>query len=147
MAKKLEINPQEIESGLFIKTLSESLKSFPEITIPKWATYVKTSSSKMRPPEADDWWYTRGASLLRQIYIKGVIGVSKLRTKYGSAKKRGVKPRKFTKSSGKIIRVILQQSEKAGLIEKVKAKKCGRRLTKKGKELLEKLASDLNKSK
>jgi small subunit ribosomal protein S19e len=145
MAKKLEINPKEIEPGMFLGKLSENLKSVPEIVMPKWAEYVKTGSSRMRPPEAEDWWHARSASILRQAYIRGVVGVSKLKTKYGSAKKRGVKPKKFKKSSGKIIRTILQQSEKAGLVEKVKSKKSGRRLTKKGKELLEKIALDISK--
>ena len=56
---------------------------------------------------------------MRQLYIKGVIGVGKLRTRYGSRKDRGVRPARFKKSSGKILRVILQQAEKAGLVEKV----------------------------
>jgi len=43
------------------------------------------------------------------------------------------------RASGKIIRTILQQAEKAGLLEKYKSikKRSGRRLTLQGKELLE----------
>jgi len=48
-----------------------------------------------------------------------------------------MKPPEFRKGGGKIIRTILQQAEKAGLLEKVKEKKSGRQLTKEGKELLE----------
>ena len=41
---------------------------------------------------------------------------------------------------GKIIRIILQQAEKAGLVEKgKKGKTVGRQLTKQGKEFLESL--------
>lgn len=47
-----------------------------------------------------------------------------------------MKPEKFRKGSGKIIRIILQQAEKAGLVEKFKGKRSGRRLTIKGNELL-----------
>ena len=49
-----------------------------------------------------------------------------------------MKPEIFIKSSGKIIRTILQQAEQAGLMEKEdNIKRKGRRLTQKGKELLE----------
>ncbi|MBS3073378.1 30S ribosomal protein S19e [Candidatus Pacearchaeota archaeon] len=142
MAKSIII-PQEIDAAKFIAALAEELKKIDDMKAPKWTDFVKTSPSKMRPPENEDWWYVRAASILRQVYIKGVVGVSKLRTKYGSRKKRGVAPEKFKRSGGKIIRTILQQSEKSGLTEKVKEKNAGRRLTKKGKELLEKLAQNL----
>jgi len=120
------------------KKLAEALKKIPEFKIPEWALFVKTSTSKARPPENPDWWYNRAASILRQIYIKKIVGVERLRVKYGSRKNRGMKPERFKKASGKIIRVILQQAERAGLVEKAKeGKKFGRRLTAKGKEFLE----------
>ncbi|KHO50477.1 MAG: small subunit ribosomal protein S19e [archaeon GW2011_AR13] len=71
------------------------------------------------------------------------VGVSRLRTKYGSKKNRGFKPEEFRKASGKIIRTILQQSDLAGLTEiakdvrGVKSKRPGRQLTAKGKIFLE----------
>ena len=74
---------------------------------------------------------------MRQLYIKGVVGVGKLRNKYGSRKDRGGKPDKFVKSGGKIIRVILQQAEAAGLVEKVLKLQHGRRLTAAGRDLLD----------
>jgi len=50
-----------------------------------------------------------------------------------------MRPERFRKGSGKIIRVILQQAETAGFLEKYNesGKKAGRRLTEKGKEFLE----------
>ncbi|MDO8528528.1 MAG: 40S ribosomal protein S19, partial [Nanoarchaeota archaeon] len=64
------------------------------------------------------------------------------RTRYGSKKNRGMKPERFVKAGGKILRVILQQSDKAGFTEKVKDNKvlrtrAGRKLTSKGREFLE----------
>ncbi len=117
-----------------------------EFEMPDWASYVKTGTAKMRPPETYDWWYTRAASILRKVYIKGIVGVERLRNEYGSRKKRGMKPEKFFRASGKIIRTILQQATKAGLIEHVKEKKTGRRLTKKGKEYLETIAAEMKHS-
>lgn len=128
----------EIPADQYNKKLAEAIKKMPEFNMPEWALFVKTSVSKIRPPESSDWWYNRVASILRQIYKNGVVGVNRLRTKYGSRKNRGMRPEVFMKASGKSIRVILQQAEKAGLLEKVKeGRRFGRRLTKSGKQFLE----------
>jgi small subunit ribosomal protein S19e len=121
----------------FIPALAEALKKVSEFEVPEWANYVKTGVSRERPPAMDDFWYTRAASILRQLYIKGVVGVGKLRTKYGSRQNRGGKPDKFRKSGGKVIRVILQQAEAAGLVEKVVRMQHGRRLTAAGRDFLD----------
>ncbi len=132
MADVLRIDPQKYNINL-----AEALKKVEEFKEPEWAAYVKTGSSKVRPPFDDDFWYKRSASILRQIYRKGDVGVNRLRTRYGSRKNRGNEPERFRKGSGKIIRVILQQAEQAGLLEKNPSKKGGRRLTAKGRQLLE----------
>ncbi len=145
MAKIEKITLREIKPKLFIETLATRLKAMDEFKMPEWAIFVKTGISKKRPPERDDWWHIRAASILRSAYIQGIIGVSRLRTKYGSKKERGVRPEKFFKASGKIIRTILQQATKVGFIEHTKEKPTGRKLTKKGKEFLEALAIELKK--
>jgi small subunit ribosomal protein S19e len=119
--------------------LSEVLKSMPEFKQPEWTFFVKTGVAKKRVPEEEGFWFKRIASILRQIYIHKVVGVGRLRTRYGSKKNRGYKPEKFMKASGKMIRVILQQAEQAGLIEKhnIPGKRAGRKLTQEGIELLE----------
>lgn len=131
------MNPQE-----YNEKLAEALKSYPEIQAPEWSMYVKSGPSKERPIEDENFWHKRAASILRNIYKKGIVGTERLRTKYGSKKNRGAKPEAFKKASGKIIRTILQQFDKEGLteiakeIKGVKSKKPGRQLTEKGKELL-----------
>jgi len=121
------------------KKLAEILKGFPEFKQPEWSFFVKSGVSKKRPPVDDDFWYKRSASILRQIYIRKVVGVNRLKTRYGGKQNRGMKPEIFKKASGKIIRTILQQAEAAGLIEKTheSGKRAGRRLTKKGNELMD----------
>jgi len=121
----------------FVISLAEALKKIPEFEAPEWAYYVKSGTSRERPPVNDDFWYTRAASILRQLYLKGVVGVGKLRTRYGSRKDRGGKPDKFKKAGGKIIRVILQQAEAAGLVEKIMRLQHGRRLTQQGRDFLD----------
>lgn len=118
--------------------LAAALKSTSQFPMPDWARYVKTGLNQSRLPDNQEWWYNRAASILRQISIHKVVGVGRLRTKYGGRKIRGMKPEKFAKASGKIIRVILQQAEAAGFLEKVKeGKRFGRRLTLNGKKFLE----------
>ena len=138
-----EIDPQE-----YNLKLAEALKKVEEFKQPEWSYFVKTSSAKERPVEDEDFWYKRTASILREIYKNGIIGVNKLKTKYGSKKNKGYKPEHYRKGSGKIIRTILQQSDKAGFTEiakkvkGVKSKKPGRKLTAKGKEFLESIKPD-----
>ena len=116
------------------------------INPPEWHIFVKTGAGKERPPVNNDWWYQRAASVLRRVYLTGPIGVSKLRTKYGSKKNRGHKPEKFYKGSGKIIRVILKQLEEAKLIVKAeKGMHKGRIITKQGISFIEKNESRRDK--
>ncbi len=131
---------RSIEPGKYNLALAEALKKLPEFKQPEWIIFVKSGTSKQRPIQDVDFWYKRAASILRQIYVKKIVGVQRLRTRYGGRKDMGMKPPRFKKSSGKIIRVLLQQSEAAGLLEKSAGKKPGRQLTKKGKEFLESVA-------
>jgi len=133
-----ELNTQE-----YNLKLAEALKKISEFKEPEWIAFVKSGPAKERPIEDPDFWYKRSASILRQIYKKKVVGVNRLRTKYGSKKNRGFKPEKFKKAGGKIIRTILQQADQAGFtelakdIKGVRNKKPGRQLTQKGKEFME----------
>jgi small subunit ribosomal protein S19e len=129
----------EMQANEYNAKLANLLKEMPEFLQPEWAKFVKTGTAKKRPPFDEDFWHKRAASILRQIYTRGIVGVNRLKTRYGSKKNRGVRPEKFRRASGKIIRVLLQQAEKAGILEKFNesGKRAGRRLTKQGKELME----------
>ncbi len=136
----MKSNPvYEMPSNEYNKQLAFALKEIPEFKQPEWVAFVKSGVAKKRPSQEKDFWYKRAASILRQIYIHKLVGVNKLRTRYGSKKNRGMKPERFKKASGKIIRVILQQAESAEFLEKYSelGEKAGRRLTKKGREFLE----------
>jgi len=138
MSIVFKIDPHE-----YNKKLAQALKNVPEFKEPEWVAFVKSGPAKKRPVEDPDFWYKRAASILRQIYKKKIVGVSRLRTKYGSKKDRGMRPEKFKKASGKIIRTILQQSDAAGFTEiaktvkGVRERKPGRQLTEKGIKFLE----------
>lgn len=136
MNKVYELTPQE-----YNLKLAEALKKIPEFKKPEWIEFVKSGPSRERPIEDEDFWYKRAASILRQIYKRQSVGVNRLKTRYGSKKDRGMKPEKFKKAGGKIIRTILQQADKAGLTElaedKLNKRKLGRKLTEKGIKFIE----------
>ena len=124
----------------------EGLKKIKEFEMPQWAYFIKTSVTRARPPFEPEFWYKRAAGILRQIYIRKIVGVNRLRTRYGGRQDRGMKPPHFREGSGKIIRVILQQAEKAGFTEKMKGgkgKKSGRKLTEKGNQWMNEIAASL----
>ncbi len=140
----MEKNPvYDTDVQIYNIKLAEALKEIPEYKEPEWVKFVKSGNAKKRPIEDVNFWYKRAASILRQIYKKKIVGVNRLRTRYGSRKSRGYKPEEFRKSGGKIIRTILQQSDRAGFTEiaktvkGVKSKKPGRQLTEKGKKFME----------
>lgn len=129
----------EIPADRLIAKVAEDLKNRIKLKRPNWATFVKTGSQKERIPENPDWWWVRAASVLRKIYVGGPIGVQRLRTAYGGRKNMGVKPEKFRRSGGKIIRSILMEFDRIGFTEKV-AK--GRKITAKGQSYLDKIATN-----
>lgn len=124
--------------------LAEAMKKIPEIKVPEWSAFVKSSPGKERPIDEPDFWYKRTASIMKQFYKMEIVGVGRLRTKYGSKKNRGYKPERFMKAGGKIIRTILQQLDTAGFTEMTKPPKgirerSGRKLTQKGKTFMEEI--------
>ncbi len=134
----------EVPADLLIERLAEKLKKMPQVRPPAWAYYAKTGVHKEHPPEDTDWWYYRAASILRKLYKRGTpVGVERLRTAYGGRVNRGVAPEHFAKGSGSVVRKILQQLERAGLVRRVRGR--GRVLTEKGRSLLDNTAYEIMK--
>ena len=125
----------DVDAQQFVKLAASELKG--KISMPEWAKLVKTGSFKERPPENDDWWYMRASSMLRRIYIDGPVGTSRLRTFYGGLHRRGHKPAHTGKAGGKIIRTILIDMEKAGLLKKADKQKKGRVVTPEGQKFVD----------
>ena len=128
----------DVQANELIVRVAEKLKG--KLEPPEWAKFVKTGINKERPPMQDDFWYIRAASILRNIYVHDHAGVSKLRNKYGGRIKNTHQRKEKVKASGKIIRLILQQLENAGYLQKSPK---GRILTKEGRSLLDKTANEI----
>ena len=135
-----------VNASDLVKQTSEELKKQKLVTPEPWAKFVKTGHHKDRLPDQEDWWYIRSAAILRTVAKLGPIGTEKLRTKYGGRKNRGHKPERHYKASGSIIRNILQQLEKSGLVKQVeKEGHKGRVLAPKGTSFLDKIAVQMAK--
>ncbi len=130
-------NVYDVEPNDLIDLAKEELKKVESVKMPEWALYVKTGSHKQRPPEQDDFWFIRGAALLRKIYTKGPVGISRLQREYGGRKNYGSSPEHHADAGGKILRVLLQQLEKAGYVKKSKK---GREITAAGMKFLDNIA-------
>ena len=132
------VTAYDVEANKLIDAVAEKLKS--AINKPDFVDVVKSGAHKDRPPEQEDFFFKRAASILRKSYIYGTLGVNRLRRAYGGRKNRGVKPEHKIKAGGKVIRVAFKELEKAGLLEKVEN---GRRITSKGVKLLDNTAKEV----
>ena len=115
-----------------------------EIEEPTWAGYTKTGVGRELPPEQEDFWSIRAASLLRKVAIDGPIGVGRLREAYGDSKQGSTRfrtrPDMKSEASGKVIRTILQQLEEAGYVVNQSG---GRSLSGEGRALLDRVAGEV----
>ena len=146
LKKELEnlTTPHDVPPQQFIDKLAKYLKeNIDQVQPATWAQVAKTGSHVEKQPQNPDWWYTRAASILRKIYSHEPVGLEKLRSDYGGRKGFRVSPNHASKAGGSNIRKILQQLEAAQLVQIVSPR--GRRMTPKGRKLLQEVADDLHK--
>jgi small subunit ribosomal protein S19e len=112
---------------------------------PEWAAFAKSGPSRELPPEQEDFWARRAASVLRKVAMKGPIGVERLSTEYGGTKdgsnRYQVAPSSRSDGSQKLLRDILQQLEDADLIMTREGE--GRDITPDGQALLDRTAGEV----
>jgi len=136
------VNAYDVPASELIDAVAKELKKDEKIKPPEWIIYAKSGAHKERPTQGSEFWYLRGASLLRKIYVKGSLGTQRLRTEYGGKRNRGAKPSEHRKAGGAIIRTLLQQLETAGYVKKGKK---GREITPAGQKFLDNTAFTLYK--
>jgi len=137
------VSVYDVPADALIEDVADRLSD--RIEEPDWIEYAKTGQTRELPPQQDDFWYVRAASLLRKVAKEGPIGVDRLATEYGGRKRGSNRYRVSGNSSGngskKIIRKILQQLEEEDLVETAKGQ--GRRITSEGQSFLDNAASDV----
>ncbi|CAG9326617.1 unnamed protein product [Blepharisma stoltei] len=141
---------KDVSAAEFIAAYAAYLKRTDKIEIPSWGDYVKTGVNRQLAPYDKDWLYIRAAALARKVYLRRHLGISALQKIYGGSKNYGTTPRHFTTGSGKIIRYLLAQLEKQGILEvdteEIEGKHGGRRITKKGQQELDSIAKQISQA-
>lgn len=132
-------NIYDVKGSEVVKLAAERLRE--SMKKPAYVDFVKSGANKERVPQDPNFYFVRSASILRQVYLNGPIGVSKLRTRYGSRKEHVVHRRHHVKSGGSVIRDAMQDLEKLGYVKNTKS---GRIITPKGRAFLDKVCKELN---
>ncbi|MFD1599102.1 30S ribosomal protein S19e [Halobellus rarus] len=137
------VSVYDVPADALIEDVADRLAD--RIEEPDWIEFAKTGQTRELPPEQDDFWHVRAASLLRKVAKEGPIGVDRLSTEYGGRKRGSTRYRVSGNSSApgskKIIRTALQQLEEEGLVETAKGQ--GRRITSEGQSFLDNAADDV----
>jgi small subunit ribosomal protein S19e len=133
----------DVPADALIERVAEEIAD--DLEEPDWLRYAKTGESRELPPQQEDFWQTRAASLLRKVAIDGPVGVDRLSTEYGGRKQGStryvVSSEHSVAGSKKIVRVCLQQLEDADYVETAEGE--GRRVTGEGRRLLDDLADEV----
>ena len=132
----------DVDGSSLIKKAAEKLKE-KGVAKPAYVDFVKTGPSKERVPSDPDFFFVRSASLLRQVYIAGPIGVSKMRTRYGTRKLHTIHRHHHKRAGGSVIKDAFDALEKLDYVKKTPK---GRIITSNGKSFLDKLSNDILKS-
>jgi small subunit ribosomal protein S19e len=130
---------KDVKSEKFVAEFAKYLKRSGKIELPKYVDFVKTGHAKELSPYNADWYYIRAAALARRVYCRPGTGVGGFRKTYSVGFRDGNTPEHQALASGAIIRTILQQLEKMGLVEK--DPQGGRRMTQQGRRDLDRVAS------
>jgi len=133
----------DVPADALIEAVAARLED--RIDEPEWVEFTKSGAGKELPPEQEDFWYVRSASLLRKVAQNEPIGIERLATEYGS-KKRGsnryiVRPGEHEGGSRKLIRASLQALEDEGLVTTAAGE--GRRLSDDGEAFLTEVATEV----
>lgn len=136
----------DVDGRKLIAKTALALEEQKVLQPPEWSRFVKSGVCAERLPEQKNWWFIRGAAMLRKLYIKGPIGVRELRKEFGKKKNMGSRPSRVYKTSGSVTRKILQQLQKAGYIVKLEKNKrsLGRIVSPKGRTFIDNLSKKVS---
>ncbi len=131
----------EVDASRFIGSAAAKLKA-GELKKPAYVELVKSGAGRERAPADRDFWYIRCASILRQVYLNGPLGVSALRTRYGNRKRHLVHKHHHLRAGGSVIKDAFDALERLGYVKKTEK---GREITQKGRSFVDKVSAELAK--
>lgn len=134
-------HPNDVPPSMLLPRLATELRTRHAVEPPPWAMFVKTGVHKERAPTETDWWYLRSASVLRKVYLQGYVGIERLSAEYGGKRDRGSAPYHAHSGSRSVLREIVHQLEKSGLLQPYKTK--GRRVSPEGAKLLDSVSREV----
>ncbi|KAJ1132930.1 hypothetical protein NDU88_011231 [Pleurodeles waltl] len=131
-----DVNQQE-----FVRALSAFLKKSGKLKVPEWVDTVKLAKHKELAPYDENWFYTRAASTVRHLYLRGGAGVGSMTKIYGGRQRNGVMPSHFSGGSKSVARRVMQSLEGVKMVEK--DPNGGRKLTPQGQRDLDRIAGQV----
>jgi small subunit ribosomal protein S19e len=135
----------DVPADDLIEAVADRLAEDGDVEAPDWIEFTTTGVGRELPPEQEDFWQRRAASLLRKIAVDGPVGVGALATEYGGTKggsnRYQVRPPRQSDGSRNIIRTALQQLEDADYLQT--EGNDGRVVTADGRQLLDELADEV----
>jgi small subunit ribosomal protein S19e len=111
---------RDIAAAKFVAAYAAHLKKSGKVELPKWVDLVKTGTFQELAPYDQDWFFVRAASIARKIYLRGGIGIGRLKRIYGGSKRNNPSASHFRTGSGSVARHAVHALEKLGVIEKDK---------------------------
>ncbi|MDE1856309.1 MAG: 40S ribosomal protein S19 [Candidatus Micrarchaeota archaeon] len=135
-------NVYDVDGSALVKKASELLVQ-KGVAKPTYVDFVKTGASRERVPDDPNFYYERCASLLRQVYLNGPIGVSKMRARYGKRKMHTIHRHHHQRAGGSVIKDAFDALEKLNYVKKTPK---GRIITPEGRSFLDKASNDIIKS-
>lgn len=135
-------NVFDVDGSALIKKTSEMLKG-KGMAKPEYIDFVKSGASRERVPSDPDFFYMRSASLLRQVYLNGPVGIARMRTRYGTRKLHTIHRHHHFRSGGSVIKDAFDSLEKLDYVKKTPK---GRVITPAGKSFLDKISNEIIKT-
>ncbi|ADM12650.1 40S ribosomal protein S19 [Encephalitozoon intestinalis ATCC 50506] len=106
----------DVRPEKFNEALKSYLKSTNKVVPIKDHDIMKTGEGREQAPIDEDWYFTRMASIVRQISIRGTVTPEYLANKYGSSKNRGCRPSKYVGAYPEIGISVLENLKNMGWI-------------------------------
>ncbi|KAL0229959.1 hypothetical protein PCE1_003523 [Barthelona sp. PCE] len=133
---------KQVTADQFIQACGLHLKNANILELPTEITYIKSAPGRELGPQDPDWFFKRAAAILRRVYIQPGIGLGGFAKYFGAKARNGHARNHGALAARGVIRRIIQNFEKAGLIEQSTK---GRVLSSEGRRVCDTVATNILK--